>query len=101
MLKFLVQWCLYMLYRLLNWSLFKLLYPDILSSYQNKKGKLQIWSLTDDALIVSRMKSSRMKSSSLILILETIKEELSYTGVVPATESPMPKSEGVNQKKLC
>ena len=35
-----------MLYRLLNWSLFKLLYPDILSSYQNKKGKLQIWSLT-------------------------------------------------------
>ena len=50
----------------------------------------------DDALIVSRM-----KSSSLILILEIAKEELSYTGVVPATESPMPKSECVNQKKLC
>ena len=57
--------------------------------------------LPDDALIVSRMKSSRMKSSSLLLILEIAKEELSYTGVVPATESPMPKSEGVNQKKLC
>ena len=56
---------------------------------------------SDDALIVSRMKSSRMKSSSLILILKAVKEELSYTGVVPATESPMPKSEGVNQKKLC
>ena len=50
----------------------------------------------DDALIVSRMKSSRMKSSSLVLILEIAKEELSYTGVVPATESPMPKSECVN-----
>ena len=57
--------------------------------------------VADDALIVSRMKSSRMKSSSLILILEIAKEELSYTGVVSATESPMPKSEGVNQKKLC
>ena len=57
--------------------------------------------IADDALIVSRMKSSRMKSSSLILILEIAKDELSYTGVVPATESPMPKSEGVNQKKLC
>ena len=57
--------------------------------------------ISDDALIVSRMKSSRMKSSSLILILEIAKEELSYTGVVPATESPMPKSERVNQKKLC
>ena len=56
---------------------------------------------TDDALIVSRMKSSKMKPSSLILILVIAKEELSYTGVVPATESPMPKSEGVNQKKLC
>ena len=57
--------------------------------------------ISDDALIVSRMKSSRMKSSSLILILEIAKEELSYTGVVPATESQMPKSERVNQKKLC
>ena len=57
--------------------------------------------MCDDALIVSRMKSSRMKSSSLVLILEIAKEELSYTGVVPATESPMPKSECVNQKKLC
>ena len=46
------------------------------------------------------MKSSKMKPSSLILILVIAKEELSYTGVVPATESPMPKSEGVNQKKL-
>ena len=56
---------------------------------------------TDDALIVSRMKSSKMKPSSLILILVIAKEELSHTGVVPATESPMPKSEGVNQNKLC
>ena len=55
----------------------------------------------DDALIVSGVKSTRMKSSSLILILEAVKEELSYTGVVPATESPMPKSEGVNKEKLC
>ena len=47
----------------------------------------------DDAQIVSRMRSSRLKSSSLILILEIAKEELSCTGVVPATESPMPKSE--------
>ena len=43
----------------------------------------------------------KMKPSSLILILVIAKEELSHTGVVPATESPMPKSEGVNQKKLC
>ena len=56
---------------------------------------------SDDALIVSRVKSSQMKPSSLILILVIAKEELSHTGVVPATESPMPKSEGVNQKKLC
>ena len=49
-----------------------------------------------DAQIVSRM-----KSSSLILILEIAKEELSCTGVVPATESPMSKSECVNQEKLC
>ena len=55
----------------------------------------------DDAQIVSRMKSSRMKSSSLILILEIAKGELSCTDVVPATESPMPKSECVNQEKLC
>ena len=67
-----------------------------------KKGNVNFFRIIiDDALIVSRMKSSRMKSSSLILILELAKEELSYTGVVPATESPMPKSEGVNQKKLC
>ena len=49
--------------------------------------------MVDDAQIVSRMRSSRPKSSSLILILEIAKEELSCTGVVPATESPMPKSE--------
>ena len=55
----------------------------------------------DDAQIVSRMRSSRMKSSSLILILEIAKEELSCTGVVPTTESPMPKSEWVSQEKLC
>ena len=57
--------------------------------------------IADDALIVSRVKSSQMKPSSLIPILVIAKEELSHTGVVPATESPMPKSEGVNQKKLC
>ena len=55
---------------------------------------------TDDALIVSRVKSSQMKPSSLIPILVIAKKELSHTGVVPATESPMPKSEGVNQNKL-
>ena len=48
--------------------------------------------VTDDVQIVSRMGSSRLKSSSLILKLEIVKEELSCTGVVPATESSMPKS---------
>ena len=50
---------------------------------------------------IIEMTISMSESSSLILILEIAKEELSYTGVVPATESPMPKSECVNQKKLC
>ena len=33
------------------------------------------------------------QSSSCILILRIVKKELSYTGVVPATEPPMPKLE--------
>ena len=42
-----------------------------------------------------------MKSSSCILILRIVKKELSCTGVVPATEPPMPKLEWVTQEKLC
>ena len=50
-------------------------------------------SVTDDVQIVSRIRSSRVKLSSCILILRIVKKELSCTGVVPATEPPMPKLE--------
>ena len=74
----------------------------MLTQFNKHRSKASIFAITiDDALIVSRVKSSQMKPSSLILILVIAKEELSHTGVVPATESPMPKSEGVNQNKLC
>ena len=56
---------------------------------------------SDDVQIVSRIRSSRVKSSSCILILRIVKKELSCTGVVPATEPPMPKLERVTQEKLC
>ena len=55
---------------------------------------------TDDVQIVSRIRSSRMKSSSCILILRIDKKELSCTGVAPATEPPMPKLEWVTKEKL-
>ena len=55
---------------------------------------------SDDVQIVSRVRSSRVKSSSLILILKIVKKELSCTGVVPATESPMSKLEWVSQEKV-
>ena len=57
-------------------------------------------SSTDDVQIVSRIRSSRMKSSSYILILRIDKKELCCTGVAPATEPPMPKLEWVIKEKL-
>ena len=49
----------------------------------------------DDVQIVSRIRSSRMKSSSYILILRIDKKGLRCTGVAPATEPPMLKLEWV------
>ena len=57
--------------------------------------------IVDDVQIVSRIRSSRVKSSSCILILRIVKKEISCTGVVPATEPPMPKLKWVTQEKLC
>ena len=49
--------------------------------------------VTDDARIVSQMRSSRMGSSLCVLILKKKQQWLCCTGVAPATEPPMPKLE--------
>ena len=49
--------------------------------------------VTDDARIVSQMRSSRMGSSLCVLILKKKQQGLCCTGVAPATEPPMPKLE--------
>ena len=83
----------------------KLIYEQVMGKIKSSINCFLLFSIPlmcyDDVQIVSRIRLSRVKSSSCILILRIVKNELSCTGVVPATEPLMPKLEWVTQEKLC
>ena len=67
----------------------------VLYSYASKSNRPHRRRQTDDARIVSQMRSSRMGSSLCVLILKRKRQGLYYNCVALATEPPMPKLERI------